>query len=421
MEKYSESAIRLTAIIETATDGIITIDVNGIIEMANSAAAELFGYSKEEMLGNNIRMLMPSPYAGQHDSYISNYLRTGHAKIIGIGREVTGQRKNGSIFPMRLSISEVNLKDRRLFTGIVHDLTEEKEAEEEIRQLNAELEDRVEARTEELVNAVNKLLDINRQLEREVVDRQKAENALRKNEAEIIKALEAEKELSQLKSRFVSIASHEFRTPLSTILSSADLIEAYTKAEQQEKRLKHTGRIKSSVSNLTAILNDFLSLSKLEEGAVQVELSEFELISFCKSVLEELHGVLKPNQRIVHAHSPDNHVILLDKKLLRNILFNLFSNASKYSPDGSTIHCSTKVEHGQLFLEVRDEGIGIPREDQQHLFTRFFRAHNVENIQGTGLGLNIVRRYVELLNGRISFESEEGVGTTFYIQIPLKK
>ena len=419
MKKYSESEIRMAAIIDTATDGIITIDDKGIIEMANTAAAKLFEYSSEEMVGNNISMLMPNPYSREHDGYLRNYLTTGVAKIIGIGREVTGQKKNGSTFPMRLSISEVNLRDRRLFTGIVHDLTEQKAAEESIQKLNSELENRVEERTEELANAVNKLLDINRQLEKEVLVRKKAEDALRENEAEIIKALEKEKELNQLKSRFVSMASHEFRTPLSTILSSADLIEAYTKAEQNAKRLKHTTRIKSSVSNLTGILNDFLSLSKLEEGIISVEKTEFELNAFCESVLEELQGALKPNQKIIHHLMEEKYTVKMDKKLLRNILFNLFSNASKYSADGKSIHCTTIVEDNHLKITVRDEGIGIPKEDQIHLFSRFFRAHNVENIQGTGLGLNIVKRYVDLLNGEISFESEEGIGTTFFIEIPI--
>ena len=421
MEQYSESALRLQAIIETATDGIITIDERGIIEMANSAASHLFGYQVKEMLGNNISMLMPQPYKTEHDSYIHNYLTTGIAKIIGIGREVVGRRKDGHIFPMRLSISEVKLTNRRLFTGIVHDLTEQKAAEERIQRLNAQLEQRVDERTEELAEVVNKLLDINRKLEKEVVDRKRAENALRKNEEEIMKALEKEKELNQLKSRFVSMASHEFRTPLSTILSSSDLIEAYTKAEQQEKRLRHTKRIKSAVSNLTGILNDFLSLSKLEEGIIEIKPVEFYLGEFCTTVLDEIQSILKPQQKIVHEQEDMERLVCLDNKLLRNILLNLLSNASKYSEDGKTIYCITQVENDYLKITIKDEGIGIPKEDQVHLFTRFFRAHNVENIQGTGLGLNIVKRYVDLLHGQISFESKEGIGTTFFVEIPIEK
>ncbi|MEM9809573.1 MAG: PAS domain-containing sensor histidine kinase [Cyanobacteria bacterium P01_D01_bin.56] len=424
----SEAAIRMNAIIQTATDGIITIDRKGIIEIANPAAAQLFGYQPEEMIGNNINMLMPEPYHSAHDGYMDNYHRTGKAKIIGIGREVTGQRKNGDTFPCRLSISKVELSDRILYTGIIHDLSEQKTAEEALRQekeltqqLNLRLEERVEERTEELADAVNQLLGINRQLELEINTRKTVEVALRKSEEETRSALEKEKELNQLKSRFVSMASHEFRTPLSTILSSADLIELYEKAEQQAKRLRHTARIKSSVSTLTGILNDFLSLSKFEEGKIKAHPIEFDLHKFCKDSMEAFQQLLRPNQQLLHEGAKEQTWIVLDKKILQNVINNLMSNAIKYSPKGGTIYCSVVVTNDQLYLQVKDEGIGIPEEEQQHLFSRFFRAHNVENIQGTGLGLNIVKRYIDLMEGTITFESKAGVGTTFYITIPLQQ
>lgn len=417
--QYTDIQLRLNAIIETATDGIITIDEQGIMELINPAAAKLFGYNYEEMAGRNINMLMPEPDASHHDQYVHNYLRTGVRKIIGIGREVRGKRKDGSIFPLRLSISEVLLHDRRIFTGIVHDLTEQKRAEAHIIKLNSELEERVEERTEELASAVNQLLDTNKQLKREVQERQAAENALRESEQEIRNALEREKELSELKSRFVSMASHEFRTPLSTISSSADLIEAYKKDEQQEKRERHTNRIKSAVVNLTNILNDFLSLSRLEEGKIEVNSVLFNLEDFCNETLDEITVLLKPGQTINRHKHTEQTSIYLDAKLLKNILFNLLSNAIKYSDIDKPIDCFIKVEGSTLKIRVTDQGIGIPEEEQQHLFSPFFRAHNVENIQGTGLGLNIVKRYVDLMNGEISFESKTGKGTTFNVVIPL--
>lgn len=416
---YTDIQLRLNAIIETATDGIITIDEQGIMELINPAAAKLFGYDKEEMIGRNINVLMPEPDATYHDQYILNYLRTSVRKIIGIGREVRGKRKDGVIFPLRLSISEVQLHDRRIFTGIVHDLTEQKRAEERIIQLNSELEERVEERTEELASAVNQLLDTNKQLKREVQERQAAETALRESEQEIRNALEKEKELSELKSRFVSMASHEFRTPLSTILSSADLIEAYKKEEQQDKRERHTNRIKSAVVNLTNILNDFLSLSRLEEGKIEVHPTWLLLSDFCNETLEEITVLLKPGQTVNRYKDAEQTHVFLDAKLLKNILFNLLSNAIKYSDAGKPIDCLIKVEGTTLKISVTDQGIGIPEEEQQHLFNPFFRAHNVENIQGTGLGLNIVKRYVDLMNGEVSFESKPGKGTTFYVFIPL--
>jgi signal transduction histidine kinase len=216
------------------------------------------------------------------------------------------------------------------------------------------------------------------------------------------------------------MASHEFRTPLSAILSSADLIEAYQEGGQQEKRLRHTNRIKSAVSNLTSILNDFLSLSKLEEGKVQCEPVPCYIASFCNEVLEELHALLKPGQHIRSMPIPEGLEIVVDKKLLKNVLYNLLSNAIKYSPDGKPIDFLATVNGGELHIRIRDYGIGIPEEEQQHLFTRFFRAHNVENIQGTGLGLNIVKRYLELMQGNITFESKLGEGTAFSVQIPVQ-
>ncbi|MDX1666956.1 MAG: PAS domain-containing sensor histidine kinase [Saprospiraceae bacterium] len=415
---YSEDSLRLKAIIETATDGVIIIDSRGRMEMVNPAAAELFGYDVEEMKGKNVSMLMPQPHRGQHDTYIQNYLRTGEKKIIGIGREVKGKKKNGSVFPCRLSISELKMKDRTLFTGIIHDLTQQKMAEERIKKLNAELEERVEQRTEELAEAVNQLLDSNKQLEKEIHERKEIESELRKSQEELQRAFEKEKELSELKSRFVSMASHEFRTPLSTILSSADLIEEYKTEERHKRRLRHTNRIKSAVANLTGILNDFLSLSKLEEGRIQHQPVEIDLNGFCQEIKDDLSGLLKAGQEINLEGIEAGQTVFLDKKILKNILFNLLSNAIKYSGPEKPIFLKFDIDRDRIRIAVVDQGIGIPAEEQQHLFSRFFRARNVENIQGTGLGLNIVKKYVDLMGGSITFESVEGEGSTFLVTLP---
>ncbi|MBP6334244.1 MAG: PAS domain S-box protein [Bacteroidia bacterium] len=234
---------------------------------------------------------------------------------------------------------------------------------------------------------------------------------------EILSALEKERSLNEMKSKFVSIASHEFRTPLSTILSSVTLIDKYRVNEDLEKRTKHIDRIKSSVKNLTEILNDFLNLEKLEAGKVDANLTTFDLVMFAEEVKEELQALAKSGQKIVYRHSGQTTSVTLDKQLLRNICINLLNNAIKYSPENSEIIFESIINE-QIEMRIKDQGIGIPGADQVHLFDRFFRAANVTAIQGTGLGLNIVRRYVNLLNGSIKFESTENVGTTFIVKFP---
>jgi signal transduction histidine kinase len=298
------------------------------------------------------------------------------------------------------------------------DISDVRDAEQRILSMNAELEKRVSRRTEELAAAINQLLNINKKLEFEIQERKSAENALLEKEKALRKAYEREKEPNHLKSRFVSMASHEFRTPLSAILSSAELIEAYNDGEQDQKREKHIVRIRSAVNNLTSILNDFLSLSKLEEGKVLSHPVEFMFNDFCNDLLDDILPILKPGQKVISPTDNLKTVLFLDHKLLKNILLNLFSNAIKYSEQGKSIYFEFSMDEKSLYFSIRDEGIGIPSEEQEHLFTRFFRAHNVENIQGTGLGLTIVKRYLELMDGSIHFESHLGVGTIFKISLP---
>lgn len=419
--KRAERAVRdsrhqLNAIINNAVDGIITINESGFMQIVNPAAANLFGYAPDELIGQNVSVIAPSPHRKQHDSYINKYMETGKRKIIGIGREVVGQRKDGSTFPCLLSVSEIDLGQRKLFAGMIHDLTEQKAHEADIKRLNAELEKRVEERTEKLVEVINKHLATNDALKKENQERKAVEVALQKSQAEVRKALEKERELNELKSRFVSMASHEFRTPLSTILTSASLIGRYTAPGTEEKRAKHINRIKSAVGNLTGILNDFLSLSKLEEGKFENHPETFDLNELVEKVIDEIKLIAKPNQVIVYQHEGTNEVTL-DIKFTRNICINLLSNAIKYSE--KDIFINTSITPEQIQIIVKDQGMGIPKEEQEYLFTRFFRAKNATNIQGTGLGLNIVRKYLELMNGTITFESELQVGTTFTITFPL--
>jgi signal transduction histidine kinase len=253
----------------------------------------------------------------------------------------------------------------------------------QIEKLNEELEHKVEVRTQELSEALSK-----------------------------------ERELSDLKSRFVSMASHEFRTPLSTILSSVSLIGKYVEADEQDKRDKHILRIRSAVNNLTDILNEFLSLGKIEEGKIQVHLSSFNIKEQVHLIISEIGPILKKGQVIKYAHEGFTQVNL-DTSLLRNIIINLISNAIKFSSEDATIWVDSKCAENEIVLTIRDEGLGIPEEDMKHLFERFFRGKNVVNIQGTGLGLHIVSKYVELMGGTIHVGTALEKGTRFTIKFAI--
>ena len=231
--------------------------------------------------------------------------------------------------------------------------------------------------------------------------------------------LDRERELNELKSNFVTLASHEFRTPMATILSSADLIERYNGADDGAKRDRHVQRIKLAVLGLTGQLDDFLSLSQMEQKALYSHPHPMDIVSFCEEVIEDVRGVKKPGQRLDYQHLAGEPAISIDGQLLKTILINLIINASKYSADEKEIALTTAVQNEQLLITVKDEGIGIPDSDKDKLFINFFRASNVTHIQGTGLGLYVVKRYVDLLGGRITFTSQLHAGTVFTLQLPL--
>jgi two-component system sensor kinase FixL len=393
-----ENAALLIAIIQNAIDGIITIDERGRIESINPSACKLFDYTPDEAIGKNVSILMPPPDQAQHDEYLNRYQRTGHAHIIGVGREVKGLKKDGTIFPFRLGISEVQYSGRKIYTGFIHDLSREKEAENQLKEYAAHLEELVEERTQSLKATVE---------------------ALQMAKEEVSLSLEKEKELGLLKSRFVSIASHEFRTPLTSVQLSASLIEKYAEPLNSPNIVKHVGKIKSAVGNLTSILNDFLSLEKLESGMQQPIYNDFDLVQFAEVITEEMQVLAKQNQNIIYQHTGTKSVVKLDQNLLRNCIVNLVNNAIKYSGENTFIGFTTEINKRECIITVSDNGIGIPEADQKHLFEAFFRAHNTGTIPGTGLGLNIVARYTNLMNGKIDFKSDVNQGTLFTITFPM--
>ncbi len=387
-----EHHLRFKALFEMATDGIITMNTRGIIENVNQATCDLFGYRAEELRGQKVNMLMNDHDRKQHDAYIKRYQRTREPHIIGIGREVTGRCKDGREFPLRLAVSEVKLDDGTIYTGILHDLSAYRLAQKRVKELNKNLENKVIERTAEL----------------------------RKREYELQQALGKERELSELKSRFLSMASHEFKTPLSTILSSTEIVELYVSGEQQLERQFQLNRIKQAVDQLTEILDDFLSLSKLEQGKIEVKPRPVDLPALLATCVEGVEGQLQPGQWVSLSVPEELPTLVTDPKLLLHVVTNLLSNAAKYSFPEQEVGLEVAADgKAAVLIRVRDRGIGIPVPDQEHLFDRFFRAGNVENIKGTGLGLNIVAHYVKLLGGSVSFRSELGKGTVFSVRLPI--
>ncbi len=398
-------------IFQSMSEGIIMVDESGTIAIANPVAEQVFGYDPNELTGKVLESLLPERYRGRHLSFRHGFNTHPEPRRMGIGRDLTALRKDGTEFPVEISLSYTKVKGQLFVMAFISDISLRKKAEAALKQSEeqlivyaAELEQKVQARTEALNYTIIKL-------EGEIKERKKAEEEARKS-------LERERELNELKTKFVSIASHEFRTPLSTVMSSASLIQQYKDKGELPKVDKHVHRIKSSVNHLTLILNDFLSLGKLEEGKVEIKKESINLEEFIHEIHEEVKAFLKDGQQIQITCEDRAKMIETDVRILRNIMFNLISNASKYSENNKGIFLSCTKNNDLLQFTVRDEGIGIPSADQKHLFDRFFRASNAGNIHGTGLGLNIVKRYVELLDGKISFTSEFGKGSSFQVEIP---
>lgn len=394
------------------------VDAAGIIQLANKAAEQMFGYQAGELPGKPLEVLLPQRYREGHAKHRESFRQAPSPRKMGVGRDLLAVRKNGTEFPVEVSLSHHQISNQFIVIAFIIDITERKKAEEAVKRSEeqlllyaAELERKVRARTDALNKSIEDLERANHFLQEQIAERKKAEE-------EVKHALERERELNELKSKFVSIASHEFRTPLSTVLSSASLVMQYKEKGDLAKIDKHIQRIKSSVSHLTNILNDFLSLGKLEEGRIDIAKEPLYLRDFLHEVIEEMKPQLKEKQNLTLQLIGKEKSIHTDPKVLRNILFNLISNASKYSEAGKSIAINVTFWENHFEIAVIDQGIGIPKDDIKHLFERFFRASNAGQVQGTGLGLNIVKRYVELLNGEINFTSQEGKGSTFTIILP---
>ena len=399
------------ALFDHATEGIILTDGDGKIVLVNPAGSGLFQYQPNELPGQPVDLLIPQRFRHSHEKDRQGFYQHPGNRMMSYGRDLFARKKDGTEFPVEVSLSYYRQNNALFIIAFVVDITLRKLNEQElidrqqqletitgdVRRLNGELEAKVEQRTSILREALQEL---------------------EQSQEELGKALSKEKELGEIKSRFVSMASHEFRTPLSTILSSANLLSRYTAAEDQDKRDKHIKRTKDAVKHLNELLGDFLSLGKLAEGKVKSEPTPLPLREFLQDVTEEMQSLAKEGQ-VIHCSYAGNDMIHSDRHLLKNILINLLSNAIKFSGEGSSIHLEVgPLPDGGMAISVRDQGIGISAEDKQHLFSSFFRGANVVNIEGTGLGLTIVRNYVDLLHGKIRLDSGLGTGTLVTIELP---
>ncbi len=410
IEKLQQEKDKFEALFQYASMGILVANKKAEILLVNTFLLKQFGYSKEnELVGKKIETLIPSRYHTKHVHHRDNYSQSPQPRPMGLGKDLFAVKQDGTEFPVEISLSNYTMNDESYTIAFVSDISKRKEYEhvfnqqrdqlsitnKKIEELNNELEDKVETRTKQLQDTLAEL---------------------EKSKDELTKALSKEKDLSDLKSRFVSMASHEFRTPLSTILSSASLVAKYVETEEQEKRNKHIHRIKSSVNNLTNLLNEFLSIGKIEDGKIISNNINFNIKELITALCNEMENLAKTNQCFNYEHTGDE-IVFLDPSLLRNVITNLLSNAIKFSPEECKIDIISNVLQDKIVLTVKDNGIGISSEDQAHLFERFFRGTNVTNIQGTGLGLHIVGKYIEIMDGEIQFESELEKGTKFIITL----
>ncbi|MBT8261248.1 MAG: PAS domain-containing sensor histidine kinase [Bacteroidia bacterium] len=404
MEVFNSSSDIYQILTEAISEGIVVVNEKQIIVATNQSLNSLFGYKKDELVGKSLNTLIPEKYHHNHSSHFKSFMNESTKRQMGHGRDLYGLKKDGSTFPVEAGLNPFEIYGKRYVMALIIDITVRKEQELEIQELNTELEGKIAERTKALNESILKL-------QKEVEKRKQAENKIKES-------LRKERELSDLKTKFLSLVSHEFKTPLSGIFTSATLAGKYTKEEQQEKREKHIKTIQNKVKYLNNILDDFLSIERIESGKVNYKYSNFPISKVINEVIYGANMLLKEGQIINYPEGIDTIVISFDEKILELTLTNLVNNAIKYSSENTTIDIRVTEEGDQLIIEVEDEGMGIPAAEQKHIFNRYFRAENALLNQGTGIGLNIVQNHLENLDGTITFTSEENKGSTFKVTIP---
>ncbi len=395
-KKAEQELIHWAKIFDESLNEIFIFDAQSLKFIdVNRGALQNIGYNLEELKQLTPVDIKPEYTEERFRVLINDLVQKKTEKL---KFEAIHQRKDGTTYPVEVHLQLSNLENKDVFVAIILDITDRKNYTEK-------LEKKVEERTEELHHTIQELKE-------EVKLRMEAE-------AKTKESLKKEKDLNELKTKFLSLVSHEFKTPLSGILTSATLAGKYTKEEQQEKRDKHLDTIKNKVKYLDNILNDFLSIERLETGKVNYKFSIFPLSKVVNEVVYDANMLLKGGQRINYPDDIDGYTLEFDEKILELVLSNLINNAIKYSGENTTIDIQIHVEDNMLVFKILDQGIGIPEKEQEFIFKRYFRAENALLDQGTGIGLNIVKTHLENLGGSITFTSTENKGSTFVIKIPM--
>lgn len=375
-KKAEEERNYLTKIFDDSLNEIFVFDADNLkILNANYGAQKNLGYSLETLKEMTVVDFKPQFSANKFKALLKSLLNESGDKM---EFETMHQRKDGTTYPVHITLEASILGDREVFVSIVLDITEQK-------NYTKKLEETVELRTKQL----------------EV-------------------ALEKEKELNELKTKFLSLVSHEFKTPLSGILTSSMLLGKYTLESQQVNRDKHIKIIEDKVNYLNAILNDFLSIERLETGKENYKFSTFRLSKVLNEVVYNANMLLKEGQQVKYPENIDDISLTQDEKTIELALSNLVHNAIKYSSEHTDVTIKITQNDTDTIFEIADAGIGIPEKDQKNIFNRYFRSENVLTTQGTGIGLNIVKSHIENLGGSISFKSKEHVGSTFILTVPNK-
>jgi len=399
---------------EAVSEGIIVVDKKQHIVAANSSAEKMFGYKEDELNNQLLNILIPSKYRHNHGDHFTSFMKNSSSRNMGKGSDLYGVMKNKKEFPLEIGLNPFTVYEKTYVMAIIIDITIRKKAEKEIERLNSELEKKITERTSELNTTIEQLKNLNLNFQKEIKRRLEAENKIKV-------ALKREKELNELKTKFLSMVSHEFKTPLSGILTSTILLEKYKQTDQQGKRDKHLKTITNKVYYLNNILNDFLSIERLESGKVNYMFTTFNLSKVINEVVYNANMLLKSGQRINIPQNVDEYILHQDEKILELSLSNVIYNSIKYSPENTAIDLEITQNKKNIIIKIIDHGRGIPKDDQKFIFNRYFRAENALNDQGTGIGLNIVKGHLENLGGSINFTSKENKGSIFNIELPINR